>query len=67
MTDPEDEMVQGYRDGNDPESPEPSQNRSRSYRHGFMTGRADLARKPAGRPDALREAAEQAIREDLAR
>lgn len=36
-----DEMVEGYMDGFDPETPEPSANRSHSYRHGFANGRAD--------------------------
>lgn len=36
-----DEMVQGFRDGYDPTAPEPSGNRSNSYRHGFMVGRID--------------------------
>lgn len=36
-----DDMVQGYRDGYDPTAPEPSANRSASYRHGFMVGRGE--------------------------
>lgn len=36
-----DEMVRGYLDGFDITSPEPSDNRSHSYRHGFKAGRAD--------------------------
>lgn len=36
-----DEMVRGYLDGFDLSSPEPSANRSHSYRHGFMAGRSD--------------------------
>jgi hypothetical protein len=36
-----DDMVQGYRDGFDLNSPKPSSNRSYSYRHGFKNGRAD--------------------------
>jgi hypothetical protein len=39
------EMVQGYMDGRNPDNPEPSANRSWSYRHGFQSGRDDLARK----------------------
>ena len=35
------EMVQGYLDGLDLDSPEPSFNRSHSYRHGFANGRDD--------------------------
>jgi hypothetical protein len=42
----EQEMVDGYRDGHDLDAPEPSQNRSRSYRHGFANGRDDRRGKP---------------------
>ena len=35
------EMVQGYMDGYDLDAPEPSENRSYSYRHGFAVGRAE--------------------------
>jgi hypothetical protein len=46
MTDPidhvQDEMTQGYRDGLNTDAPEPSDNRSHSYRHGFKMGRIDL-------------------------
>lgn len=41
MGEANDEMVEGYLDGFDPSSPEPSDNRSHSYRHGFANGRAD--------------------------
>lgn len=37
-----DEMVQGYMDGRDKGSPEPSENRSHSYRHGFKVGRNEI-------------------------
>jgi hypothetical protein len=36
-----DEMIAGFRDGYDLTAPEPSTNRSASYRHGFMCGRID--------------------------
>ncbi len=42
-----DEMLQGYMDGFDLDNPEPSYNRSHSYRHGFANGRADKNGKPA--------------------
>ena len=42
-----DEMVEGYMDGFDPDTPEPSANRSHSYRHGFANGRADRERRSA--------------------
>lgn len=41
------EMMQGYFDGRNPDNPEPSANRTRSYRHGFQSGRDDLARRPS--------------------
>lgn len=43
-----DEMMQGYRDGFDLSAPEPSVNRSRSYRHGFANGRGDKSGKGRG-------------------
>ena len=36
-----DEMIQGYMDGLDLSLPEPSDNRTHSYRHGFANGRVD--------------------------
>jgi hypothetical protein len=48
------EMTDGYRDGLDPNSPEPSANRTRSYHYGFLNGRDDLRRKS---PDRGEEAA----------
>lgn len=42
----EDEFVEGYLDGRDVDAPEPSSNRSHSYRHSFMVGRAEVAGKP---------------------
>ena len=40
------EMIEGYLDGFDLNNPEPSANRSRSYRHGFANGRDDRRGKP---------------------
>ena len=37
-----DEMVQGFMDGYNLDNPEPSDNRSNSYRHGFKAGRNDV-------------------------
>lgn len=42
----DDEFAAGYRDGRDPNSPEPSNNRSHSYRHSFAVGRAEIEGKP---------------------
>ena len=65
MTWAEDEMVEGYLDGRKPESPEPSGNRSRSYRHGFQSGRDDLAKTPSAPFAVRRQQAEQALALDL--
>mgnify|MGYP001104541154 CR=1 FL=1 len=46
-----DEMVQGYRDGLDKDSPDPSANRTRSYRHGFANARADISKPYQPRTD----------------
>lgn len=59
-----DEMVQGYMDGFDPDSPEPSSNRSQSYRHGFRNGRADRTGKPVGHYVFVHQAAECAMAAD---
>jgi hypothetical protein len=64
MSQAEDEMVEGYRDGRDPDAPEPSDNRSRAYRHGFQSGRDDLSGKPSA-PFAVRLAqAEEILKDD---
>ena len=63
----EDEMVEGYLDGFNLSSPEPSDNRSFSYRHGFANGRDDRAGKPRALASILREEAEIAIAKDQAR
>ena len=47
------EMNDGYRDGLDPDSPEPSANRTQSYCYGFLNGRDDLRRKPRVRGDSM--------------
>jgi hypothetical protein len=39
------EMADGYRDGLNPDSPEPSASRTQSYRYGFLNGRDELRRK----------------------
>jgi hypothetical protein len=61
-----DEMVRGYLDGRNPDNPEPSQNRSRSYAHGFANGRDALFRSPRALAQTLREMADAAIAEDIA-
>lgn len=60
-----DDAMEGYRDGLDPSSPEPSGNRSAIYRHCFAVGRFDRAGKPAfGSADNARRLAEIAEAED---
>jgi hypothetical protein len=60
-------MTEGYRDGRNLDSPEASENRSHSYRHGFMVGRKEkLNGKPAASPEALRRAAKVAELQDEA-
>ena len=60
-----DEMVQGFRDGYDITAPEPSANRSASYRHGFMCGRIDKGQIAwTGTADGLRKLADEAMNDD---
>lgn len=60
----QDEMVEGYMDGRDGDAPQPPDNRSRAYKHGFQSGRDDLARLPSA-PYAVRRAqAEEILRDD---
>lgn len=42
------EMTEGYRDGLNPNSPEPAANRTQAYRYGFLNGREELRRKSRG-------------------
>lgn len=39
------DMIEGFVDGYDLNAPEPSANRSASYRHGFANGRDDVLYK----------------------
>lgn len=59
------DMVQGFRDGYDPDAPGPSQNRSHSYRHGFANGRDDRRGEPRATAQELRERAETCIQADM--
>jgi hypothetical protein len=58
------DMVEGYKDGLNPDSPPPSDNRSYSYRHGFANGRDDLAKQPRASAATLRAEAQEAITKD---
>ncbi len=62
-----DDMVEGYKDGLDLSSPEPSGNRSHCYRHGFANGRDDRRGKPRASYDAIMKQYEEAIALDLQR
>lgn len=46
MTDLDADFAEGYRDGRDRETPEPSANRSAAYRHSFEVGRAEVEGRP---------------------
>ena len=62
------EMIAGYMDGFDLSAPEPSENRSASYRHGFKNGRADKTGKLwCSSLDEVRRLADLAMDEDDAR
>lgn len=59
------EMVEGYMDGYDLDAPAPSENRSHSYRHGFMVGRAEKTKgEPAAPWQKLAELADEAMAKD---
>ena len=62
----DDEFCDGYYDGRDLTTPEPSANRSAAYRHSFAVGRAEKAGKPIP-ASVSRENAERAAAEDAAR
>lgn len=60
-----DEMIEGFLDGYDLDAPEPSANRSASYRHGFMCGRIDKSAAWGKRSaDELRKMADEAMEAD---
>ena len=56
----QDDMVEGYSDGRDLDNPEPSSNRSHSYRHGFANGRDDANNSPRAFASQLRKQAAEA-------
>lgn len=56
------DMCDGYLDGRDLDSPEPSLNRSHSYRHGFAVGRNEkLGKPPLGTFDDVIQRADLAM------
>ena len=56
-----DEMMQGYMDGYDLDAPEPSENRSESYRHSFYVGRAEKLGLPMASAAEIEAHAELAM------
>jgi hypothetical protein len=58
------DMIEGFRDGYDLNAPDPSANRSASYRHGFANGRDDRRGKPRAGYFALLDEAAAAILAD---
>lgn len=66
MTEANADMVEGYMDGYDLDTPEPSANRSESYRHSFYIGRAEKLRLPMVTLQELEQHAEWAILADNA-
>lgn len=61
-----DEMILGYTDGLDLNSPTPSSNRSHSYQHGFKAGRADRGIPWNKTFDEVTAMADQAMAKDEA-
>ncbi len=59
------EMIEGYWDGRDSDSPVPSDNRSQSYMVGFKNGRDDLRRQPRDSAANIRKESAAAIAADL--
>lgn len=56
-----DDMIEGYKDGRDLDAPEPSANRSRSYRHGFAVGRSERNNTRLGTFDQVTKMADEAM------
>lgn len=59
-----DDMVEGYMDGYDLTVPEPSANRSESYKHGFKVGRGEKTGNLAGNYQTLNRDADAAMNAD---
>jgi hypothetical protein len=55
------DMIDGYLDGRDLDSPNPSKNRSHSYKHGFMVGRGEKTGTLTHGAEYLRRAADAAM------
>lgn len=59
--DPEEEMVEGFRDGYDLDLPDPGPNRSEAYRFGFQNGRHDNGIGKIESPHVRRKMAEDIL------
>jgi len=59
-----DDMVEGYMDGRKLTTPVPLNNRSASYRHGFMVGHGEKTNSLVGDFRSLSMAADKAMDED---
>jgi hypothetical protein len=55
------DMIDGYMDGWDLDNPEPSANRSRSYRHGFANARDDKRGQPRASFQEIGRQADEAM------
>lgn len=64
MSEANDEMVLGFREGYNLSNPEPSGNRSASYRHGFMCARIDKGLMKSPGAGVLDQLADQAMAAD---
>ncbi len=60
MSNLDNEFIEGYLDGRDPDAPLPSSNRSEPYRHSFAIGRNEIERKRNPSYNVLVERAEKA-------
>ena len=58
------EMVRGFNDGYDPNSPSPGPNTTASYRHGFECGRDDILNRHRFDCATLRKMADDAMDRD---
>ncbi len=64
------EFSEGYRDGRDPDCPEPNENRSARYKHSFAIGRYEITPGsvyPHTNADAARLAADIADQQEKER
>ena len=63
----EDECLEGYRDGLDPDTPKPGPNRSDAYTIGWLNGRDDWQRDPRAPAPLIREEYDRLVAEERRR